>query len=291
MRRRLFLLLFLFLAMPGGNLTAQQKVNQGWTLDRDASIRIHLAAGRLRVTGWDNDSMHVVGAVPAGGGRFYGGGAGKGAKLGIETSDWSGAGPASTLDVSIPRGARLWVKTASAAVEVTTVEGELDLTSVNGNLTVTGAPRVLTAETVDGIVLVDGARGVLRLRAGGGSIVVRNGGGDITAATVGGGIDVGAERLARGRLETVTGPITFSGNVASGATLDTETHSADITLRFAGEVDAELMLATVGGVIFNRLTPKGSGPIKSGKPVSFLLGNGGAQISARSFKGAITITR
>jgi hypothetical protein len=288
---RRFQLLYLFLFLHGASLAAQQKVHQGWRLDSDASIRIHLAAGRVRITGWTHDSVHVAGSVPAGGGRFYGGGAGKGAKLGIETSDWSGTGPASTLDVSVPRGARLWVKTASAGVEVTAVEGEVDLTSVNGNLTLTGTPRVLTAETVDGVTLVDGAKGVMRLRAGGGSIVVRNGGGDITAATVGGAIDVGAERLERGRLETVTGPVAFAGNVAPGATLDTETHAADITLRFVGEVDAELMLTTVGGVIFNRLTPKGSGPLKGGKPVSFLVGHGGAQISARSFKGTITITR
>jgi hypothetical protein len=44
-------------------------------------------------------------------------------------------------------------------------------------------------------------------------------------------------------------------------------------------------------VVYNRLTPKASGPVKSGKPVSYLLGSGGAQISARSFKGAVTITR
>jgi hypothetical protein len=287
MRGRLLLLLLL----APSPLLSQEKVNRRWALDADASIRIHLAAGRLRITGWDRDSLVVVGGIPAGGGRFYGGGSGKGAKLGVEAQDWSGSGPGSTFDISVPRGARLWVKTASAAVEVSGVVGEVDLTSVNGNLTVTGNPRVLTAETVDGMVTADGPQGVLRLRAGGGSIVVRGGGGDITASTVGGSIDCAADRLERGRLETVTGPILFAGNVAPGAALEAETHSADITLRLVGTVDAELLLASVGGVVYNRLTPKASGPLKSGKPVSFLLGSGGAQISARSFKGAVTVTR
>ena len=284
-------LLLLGLLLAPAPLLSQEKVNRRWSLDADAAIRIHLAAGRLRITGWERDSMAVVGGIPAGGGRFYGGGSGKGAKLGVETQDWSGSGPGSTFEVNVPRGSRLWVKTASAAVEVSGVVGEVDLTSVTGNLTVTGNPRVLTAETVDGVVTADGAKAVLRLRAGGGSIVVRDGGGDITASTVGGAIDCAAERVERGRLETVTGPILFSGNVAPGATLETETHSADITLRLLGTVDAELMLASVGGVIYNRLTPKASGPLKSGKPVSFVLGSGGAQISARSFKGAVTVTR
>ena len=283
--------LLLAVLLAPAPLFSQEKVNRGWSLDADPSIRIHLAAGRLRITGWERDSLAVTGSISAGGGRFYGGGSGKGAKLGVETQDWSGSGPASTFDVSVPRGSRLWVKTASAAVEVNGVVGEVDLTSVTGNLTVTGNPRVLTGETVDGIVTADGARGVLRLRAGGGSIVVRGGGGDITASTVGGAIDCTAERVERGRLETVTGPILFTGNVAPGAALEAETHSADITLRLLGTVDAELMLASVGGVIYNRLTPKASGPLKSGKPVSFLLGSGGAQISARSFKGAVTVTR
>lgn len=283
--------LLLALLLAPAPLLSQEKVVRGWSLDADASIRIHLAAGRLRITGWERDSLAVTGSISPGGGRFYGGGSGKGAKMGVDTQDWSGSGPASTLEVSVPRGSRLWVKTASAAVEVTGVVGEVDLTSVTGNLTVTGNPRVVTAETVDGIITADGAKAVLRLRAGGGNIAVRGGGGDITASTVGGAIDCTAERVERARLETVTGPILFTGNVAPGATLDAETHSADITLRLQGTVDAELMLASVGGVIYNRLTPKASGPLKSGKPVSFLLGNGGAVISARSFKGAVTVSR
>ncbi|HEX9894623.1 MAG TPA: hypothetical protein VGA78_11905 [Gemmatimonadales bacterium] len=277
------------LLLPGA-LAAQEKVNRGWSIDADASIRIHLAAGRLRITGWAHDSVAVTGGIPAGGGSFYGGGRAKGSKLGVETKDWSGSGPASTLEVSLPRAARLWVKTASASVEITGVEGEIDLTSVNGTLTVNGAPRVLTAETIDGSVIAEGGKGVQRLRTGGGSIVVRAGGGDITAATVGGSIDVAAERLERGRLETVTGPLSFSGNVALGGALEAETHSADITLRFVGPVDAELLLATIGGVIYNKLVPKGSA-IKGGKPLSFMMGTGGAQVSARSFKGAITVSR
>jgi hypothetical protein len=285
---RRFALFALLFPLP---LAAQEKLNRGWPVDADVAVRINLAAGQLRITAWERDSMAVTGTIPPGGGSFYGGGRGKGAKLGVDTRDQSGAGPGSNLEVSLPKGARLWVKTVSASVEVIGVEGEVDLISVSGGLTIHGAPRVLTAETIDGLVISEGARGVQRLRTGGGSITVRASEGDITATSVGGGVDAFVERLDRGRFESVTGPVLFAGAVAPGGSLEAETHSADVTLRLVGNVDAEFLLTSVGGVVYNKLIPKGSGPLKGGKPLSFTIGTGAAQISARSFKGAVIVTR
>lgn len=271
-----------------GPAEAQQQVRRGWRVDADASIRIQVGPGRLRITGWDRDSIDVIGSIPPGGGSFYGGAGGKGAKLGVESRDPTA--PGATLEVSVPHGARVWAKTVSAAVEVSGVDGEIDLISVSGPITVSGSPRVLTVEAIDGSVRTDGGHGVQRIRTGGGQVTIKAPSGDISVTTVGGGIEATVDRLDRGRLETVTGPVTLMGNVAPGGALETETHSADITLRLVGPVDAEFELATVGGVVHNKLVPKGS-PQKGGKPVSFMLGSGGARISARSFKGAIIVTR
>ena len=151
-------------------------------------------------------------------------------------------------------------------------------------------PAHVHCKNGDGIVIVEGASGVMRIRTGGGSISVRGPGGDITASSVGGSVDVTTDKLERGRLESVTGAVRFTGNVAPGGALEAETHSADVTLRFLGGLDAEVTMVSVAGQAFNKLTEKGSVQPR-GKTAVFVAGEGGAQVSARSFKGNVTISR
>lgn len=281
--------LLLAILVPAA-LGAQQKVSSGFPLDADGSLRIQVPAGTVRIIAWDRDSVAVHGTIAPGGGGFYGGGRGRAGKMGIDSRDPSGAGPGADLEIRVPARARLWVKTTAASITIEGTLGEVDCISVAGSLRIVGQPKVLSAETMDGVVTIEGAGGVMRIRTGGGNISVRGPGGDITASSVGGTVDVTADKLERARLESVTGSVRFTGNILPGAALETETHSADVVLRFLGDLDAEVTLVSVGGLVFNKLVPKGSPPPK-GKTVVFLSGEGGAQVSARSFKGNVTISR
>jgi hypothetical protein len=281
---RVFLLALL---CTPGLLAAQERVDRRFAVDPDASIRITVPVGTVRVIGWDRDTVWTTGDIPRGGGRWYSAGGGRAAKLGVDRQD-NDVGPGATLEVRVPAGARIWVKTVSASIEVDAVRGEMDLLSVTGAITVRGSPQVVTAESLDGAITAEGGS-VLRLRTGGGPIVVRASGGDITAVSVGGAVDVSADRLVRGRLESVTGAVTFTGNLGSGGRLDAETHGADVLLRLAGPVHAEFLLASVGGTVVNRLD--GKPVVTKGKAASFTVGTGGAQVTARTFKGTVTLSR
>ena len=269
-------------------LQAQQTVDRRFSVNPDASIRIYLPAGKAIVSGWDRDTIAVVARIPAGGGSFYGGGRGAAAKLGIE-GDESGAGPGTELVVQVPRRARLWIKGATASVEVTGTQGELDVLSVNGSITVRGQPTIASLESIDGPITVEAVAPVLRARTSGGRVSVRSKAGDLSVETVSGAVEVASAALDRGRLETVGGPIRFSGNLAPTALLETETHSADIHLQFVGAVNAEFRLASPGGAIVNQLDGTRQ-PVK-GKTLVFGAGTPGATVSARSLKGTVTITR
>jgi hypothetical protein len=270
-------------------LSAQQRVDRRWAIDPEASIRITMGAGRVRILGWDRDTVQVTGEIAPGAGTFYGGGRGNASKLGVEPLG-DGSGPGATFEVRVPRRARVWVKTVSAGIEVSDLEGEVDLTSVSGAERVSGPLRVVTAETMDGAITVEGAgHGVMRLRTGDGRIAVRAGGGDLTAVSVGGDIDVQSPRLDRARLESVSGTVAFAGNLAPAATLELESHSGDVLVTFEGAVNAEFDLTSVTGIVHNQLS-RGAEPLK-GKPLQFTVGSGGAQVVIRSFKGTVTVRR
>jgi hypothetical protein len=269
-------------------LNAQQTVERRFPVNPDVSIRIYLPAGRAVVTGWDRDTLAVTARIPAGGGSFFGGGKGAAAKLGIE-GDESGAGPGAELTVQVPRRARLWIKGATAAVEVSGTQGELDVLSVNGTITVRGQPSIASLESIDGDITVEAGAPVLRARTSGGRVAVRAKAGDISIETVSGAVEVACAMLDRGRLETVGGTIRFTGNLSPTALLEAETHSADILLQFAGAVNAEFQLASPGGAIVNRLD--GSAKPVKGKTLAFGTGTPGATVTARSLKGTVTVSR
>jgi hypothetical protein len=267
---------------------AQERVDRRWAVDPDCSIRISSTVGVIRVSGWDRDTLAVTADIPKGAGGFYGGGKGKLAKLGVERSEYSRS-PGATLVIRLPRQARVWIKTVSAEVEVTGLDGEVDVSAVSGSAHVSGSPRVLTVETLEGSVTAALGRGVARLRTGAGPIRVQAAGGDVTAISVDGRVELESPRLARGRLESVGGAVRFTGNLEPGAGLEIETHSGDIELRFNGPVNAEFDLTAVAGAVRGDLVGKQAA--RKGKSVRFTVGDGGATVTARSFKATILVTR
>lgn len=280
-------------------LAAQQKIDRRIAIAPDASIRIHNLVGSIRIIGWDRDSIAVTGSVPPGAGSFYMGGAGRGAKLGIERQDELREGQPATLEVRVPRNARLWVKSASATVEASGLTGEIECASVDGSIRVEGSLRLVIAESMEGNINVAGAMTVARLKGGGGTITLRGARGDVLATTVGGAIVVTDGAITRGHLETVSGTIAYDGTVSPRGTLDVATHSGDVTLRLPPDISAEFDLGSFDGSILYGLSGKGEGKGKGeeapkpfrGKPISFTTGAGEARVIVRSFKGEIRILK
>lgn len=288
MRAR-FAVLALLAALP---LSAQQKVERRIPANPDVSLRITNIAGSVKLVGWDVDSIVVIGSVPQGA-TFYFAGKGAGAKMGVERRDETLAEPGSTLDIRVPRGARISVRTGSANVEATGLRGELEVTSISGAVRAEGALKVLIAESMEGNLGAYGPMEVVRFKGGAGSITLRGARGDVLATTVGGAIIATDAALVRAHLETISGTIAYDGTVDPRGTLEVVTHSGDVTLRLPPEIAGDFMLESFDGGILPGLGLKGSDSPKlsRGKPLSFVTGGGGAHITVRSFKGDIRLLK
>ena len=213
--------------------------------------------------------------------------------LGVDT------GPgAAELEIHVPRRATVWVKSATATIEVEGVEGTLDLTSQGGSIRVVGTPQDVTAETMDGAVELAGGTGRARVKTVSGDILLRGASQDLGASTLSGRIVVraagwqrGGTGVQRGRFESVTGDVRFEGDVGRGGVVEVESQSGTIELRVPASTVAEFDLLTIGGTITNHLgeaqpTPRAGG---TGLELRFSTGAGGAQVTARSFKGRILL--
>ncbi|HEY7407404.1 MAG TPA: DUF4097 family beta strand repeat-containing protein [Gemmatimonadaceae bacterium] len=268
---------------------AQQPFDRRLPLARDGSIRITNLSGIVRVHGWDRDSIAATGEVGRGSKGFYMGGDRSAVKLGVDipNDDVTTAEP-STIEVWVPAGSRVRVKSTRGSIVVDGVTGALDLGSTSGDVTVTGIPRELTVETMDGDMQLEGASVWLRARAAGGDVTIRGGAEDLVAASVSGAVTVTTGPVRAARLETMTGNIVFEASIARGAVLDLGTHSGTVRVLLPKGSTPTVEAMTVAAPIDNNLTPQRALIRGDGRELALSLG-GDARLSIRTFKGAITL--
>lgn len=254
----------------------------------DASIRILNLAGSIRVSGWEHDSITVTGDPPPGGGMLLMGGSARGVKVVVEANAATDI-PGTHLDIRVPRGAQLWIKSATATIAVEGVTGEVEASTVTGSISVRGTPSVLAAESMEGDLDIMAPARVTRLKTAGGTITVRDATDEITATSVSGAIRLlNARGVASGRLESVSGSVLFNGAVAAGGSLDLQTHDAPIEILLPPRQNALVEVSAFGGKAINRI-PGLTGAPGKGKAIQYRLGNGRARVVARSLKGDVSL--
>ncbi len=260
-------------------------------LGMEGALRIVNMVGSVVVHGWAKDTVMLRGTMsPAD--RFYGGGAYTGVKFGIESATNADPGPA-RLEIWVPSRARLWVKTATANIDVSGVEGGLDLYVVSGTIDVTGDPRELNAEAIDGDIHIIGSPSWVRAKSASGAVTFRGASSDAGFSTVSGAVHVEGGTFERTRIETVTGDISFSGRLDRSGAFDFDTHSGNIDIAVPEKTSASLSVVSIAGTITNTLSDKSpvAGRFGRGAELYTDVNGGGAKVSVRTFKGPVTLRR
>ena len=273
---------------------SQQAVDMRRAVTATASIRVSGSFAELHIRGWTRDSVAITGTVPSDahfGGGFLSpaGGASPGAKFFLESP--TGV-PSGVLELRVPVGARVWAKAGSATIDAEGVTGGLDLNVIGGSVHVTGSPRELTVEAMDAAIAVEGAPPWARLKTASGDVTLGAGSEDAAVTTVSGDIRI-AGKYERLRISSVTGPVGFNGDIVRGGSLDIDTHSGTVDLRFTPKISADVDIATMSGQIenaFNKRAPI-AGREGRGQELAFMAGNGGARIYVRSFKGNVKLSQ
>jgi DUF4097 and DUF4098 domain-containing protein YvlB len=278
----------LFVSSP---LVAQKKVERKIPLGMEGAVRIVNMVGSVVVHGWNKDTLMVRGTLGAGDQFFIGGGY-TGAKMFVESANDRDPKPA-RLEVWVPARARVWVKTATASIDVSDVTGGLDLYTVSGPIDVTGNPHELNAEAIDGDIHITGSPPWVRAKSASGTIVFQGASSDAAFSTVSGAVKVDGGVFERTKIETVTGNINFSGQLDRSGAFDFDTHSGSIDIAIPEKTPASLSVVTIAGGITNNLSKTGAIPGRFGRGAELTtdVSGGGAKISVRAFKGQVTIRR
>ncbi len=287
MLRRASLLLSACLAVTSAN--AQVKVSRGVHLDADGAVRIYNLGGSVKVIGWNRDSVAVRGSAGKGS-TFHMGGNHAGMKMFVEDADERNPSPAN-LEIWVPLKTKLWVKTATASIDVSGVSGSLDLYVVSGNIGVTGNPSDINAEAIDGSIHIDGSPDWVRAKSASGEVVFNGKSSDVTISTVSGKIGVKGKAFEKAKFESVTGNIQFDGSFERGGLINFDTHSGSVDIGLLPGSPADFDVVSIAGTVVNKLNEKRpvSGRYGRGAELEMTAGVGGTRVVVRSFKGPVTV--
>lgn len=284
------------LALLAPHVGAQQKVDIRRAATPNVSVRLGGQFSSLRIIAWAQDSIALIGSVGAGtrldGGPLDRAGPVQGMKFFVEADENANVA-ANTLELRVPRNARVWAKAGSAHIQTSGVAGGLDLNIIGGSIRVDGKPRELIVESMDGSVTFSGFADYARIKTATGDISFNGGGDDISLNTVSGAITVanGERSLARIRLESVTGPLSYAGDLAAGGDARFDSHSGAIDLRLAKGASVSVDAVTMTGAIENgwSSTRPIAGREGRGMELGVSSGIGGAGVTIRSFKGNVRL--
>jgi DUF4097 and DUF4098 domain-containing protein YvlB len=281
-------MLTLSLASP---LAAQKKIERRMALGMEGAFRVMNMVGSVVVHGWSKDTVLIKGTLSPGD-EFHVGGGYTGAKAFIESNDQRDPKPAN-LEIWVPARARVWVKTATARIDVDGVDGGLDLYVVSGTIDVTGSPKELNAEAIDGDIHISGSPAWLRAKSASGMVTLRGGSSDAGISTVSGNVKVEGGAFERTKIETVTGNVSFAGKLDRSGSFDFDTHSGSIDIAIPDKTNASFSVATIASTINNNVsrTKPVAGRFGRGFELTTDTGDGGAKVSVRTFKGSVTLRR
>jgi len=272
-------------------LAGQKKIERRIPLGMEGAFRVMNMVGSVVIHGWSKDTVLIRGTL-APGDQFYAGGGYTGAKMFIESANDRNPKP-TNLEIWVPARARVWVKTATAPIDVDGVDGGLDLYTVSATIEVTGNPRELNAEAIDGDIHIAGSPAWLRAKSASGAITFRGASSDAGLSTVSGGVKVEGGPFERTKIETVTGNVSFSGRVERSGTFDFDTHSGSVDIAVPDKTGASFSVVSIAGMITNNVS-RGmptTGRFGRGSELTTEIGDPGAKISVRTFKGAVTLRR
>lgn len=152
--------------------------------------------------------------------------------------------PRGSVELNVPRGATVQLKTRSSEVDVADV-AEAHVESQSGDVKVRGVSKVIEIGSISGSISLNNSTGRVRLHTISGDVSVTDvcttgASDDLMVKTLSG--DITLERVCHARVEGITtnGDVTLIGPLARGGRYDFRTTSGDVTLTMPADVSFQV---------------------------------------------------
>ena len=268
------------------------RIDSTFAFDKGSWVDVSIVSGDIIVTGWTRPDAKVYASTE----RGWLDTQLSSHRLTIQTRSDRGRSGDTRVEIMVPIGTRVQVSSVSGSIRVTGTDGEIDAGSINGTIEVLGAADRINVHTVSGKIHAAKLRGRTRLASTSNSIEAEDIVGDVSAGSVSGRITLTGVKSSRVSAETVSGSVTYDGNIDPTGSYELSTHSGNVHMSIPDNSDATLELETFSGRISSAfpitLQPgEISSMARHGKKMEFTIGKGGARITGTTFSGNITIDK
>lgn len=255
---------------------------------RGARLTVNNFAGEVNIRTWERDALRVQAVHSAR------------TKVSIQTTpsgmslNASGSmGPPGAVDYTITAPAWMPIK-VSGTYNFVSIEGaqsEVSAETVRGDIVVKGGTGFVTAKSVEGEIILEGVRGKVTASSVNEGIRITASSGEIAAETINGSIVMSRIDSKSVSASSVNGDITYDGSAVDGGRYSFSTHNGDITMAIPETSNATFSVRTYNGDFKPTLPVTGVGEARRGKRLTFVLGNGSAEVELESFGGTIRLRR
>jgi putative adhesin len=209
----------------------------------------------------------------------------------VQISSHGHMGPGSAdMEISIPPWMPIQVQGVHTDISIMGSKGEIKAQTVHGDVDVNGGGNFVSLSSVDGAVKVVGARGRVQVSSVNDGVELNDVVGDITAESVNGNVVLVRSDSKSIEASTINGGVLFDGQTQSGGVYTLSTHNGDILVGLPDKPDVSVSVSTFGGN-FSTFLPIQISETKKHKPITFVLGQGDAQLELESFQGAIRLEK
>jgi hypothetical protein len=280
----------------------------------ETTVRIENAFGRIAVTAWDKSEVWVKGTLAAGAeGLDMDSGpsddwdedeegyrkkkTGTEVEIQVAVPDtWSfdsddDTDYRSSLDVSVPRNARVEITSINAPITVSGTSGSVSIETVNGAVKVQGGGHQVELESLTGDVEYTGRAAEVGAETVSGGIRLELQSARVQARTVKGPVSIRAKTLSELEVETTAGNVTIEGGSGAEGSWSIETFSGAVSLVFPGGPSGHFRLKTAEGQITSNIGPKPRRPerFQPFRVLEFRVGSTETEIEVETYSGAITL--
>lgn len=271
------------------------KLDTTVAMGRSGTIDLQSFSGDFTIVGWDRDEVKIHGRS-RNRVRFDA----SSSRISLnESPENSGSDDdddhdmAHGFELSVPKSARLLVRSVSGDVKLTSV-ADVEAHSVSGDVQADNVASHAVLETISGSLHATKVAAGLRASTVSGDIQAQQVTGEVSAQSVSGDIALEDVTSAYVRSETVSGELHFSGPADPKGRYEFHSHSGDVDLDLtSGGGNATLEVETYSGDLdagCSMTMKPGDGSDRRGKRGTFTIGNGtGAHFILKTFSGDVHI--
>jgi len=261
----------------------------------DGHVDVSNISGSVKVTGWSQNAVKVTGTLGRNVEELIVERDGDKVLIKVKVPKRSGRGIESDLNINVPQNSSVDIGTVSADIDVIDVTGEQELHTVSGDVNTEHSGADIVAESVSGDVEVtgDNADGEVKGSSVSGDVRLIRIAGNVEVESVSGDVAIDEGSFDRANLESVTGELSFEGELRKGGKLTIDTVNGDVDVEFSGDVSAKFDVDTFNGDIRSCFGPKAERTSKHapGWELEFTEGSGDGRVTISTLNGDVSICK